>query len=71
MKRRGFLGMLAGLVALPGAVVAAVARKPDAIVMEIGPTHVIESLPFREPDPALFALTEQINRDLGLPAKVS
>lgn len=56
MKRRGFLGMLAGLVALPGAVVAAVTRKTGATT--------IESLPFKQPDPGLFALIEQIKRDL-------
>lgn len=64
MKRRGFLGFLTGLVALPGVVVAAVTRKPDATVMEITGATTIESLPFKQPDPALFALTEQIRRDL-------
>lgn len=54
--------MLAGLVALPGVVVAAVTRKPDAIVMEITGATTIESLPFKQPDPALFELLDHIDR---------
>lgn len=73
MKRRGFLGLLAALPAM------LLPRKaPAESAIDIGKRYTIveetvedwtdygalRPLTFKQPDPSLFALTEQINRDL-------
>lgn len=73
MKRRGFLGLLAALPALlmprkaPAESAIDIAKRYTIVeetVEDWTDYGALRPLPFKQPDPALFALTEQINRDL-------